>query len=262
MPARTQRTITSRDKLEKQLLDVAHDGYAVVLEEFEIGLNSMAVPVYNHLGTVIGAVSISGPAFRFDPEKTPGLIEGLGLAGLRDQRQHGLHAPLGQVQQVLLHGVCGRRRPAGAANALTHRCNGAPDPLVLTDVRHGAPNHFRGESIGRKSVSQTQVLDAAGVGLLLRLQRRRTIGTPRYSASMVEFIPVWERKTSAWRKTSSCGKKGRTSTFCGISPSSATFEAVADGHGHLPFSAGKGFQAHPEEVRPVVQRGGSQRNEQ
>ena len=83
LPARTQRTITSRDKLEKQLLDVAHDGYAVVLEEFEIGLNSMAVPVYNHLGTVIGAVSISGPAFRFDPEKTPGLIEGLGLAGLR-----------------------------------------------------------------------------------------------------------------------------------------------------------------------------------
>src|SRR5919205_3266275 len=81
LPARTQRTITNRDKLEKQLIDVAHDGYAVVLEEFEIGLNSMAVPVYNHLGTVIGAVSISGPAFRFDPENTPVLIEGLGQAG-------------------------------------------------------------------------------------------------------------------------------------------------------------------------------------
>ncbi|CAH0205038.1 Transcriptional regulator KdgR [Arthrobacter sp. Bi83] len=83
LPARTPRTITSRDKLEKQLLDVAHHGHAVVREEFEIGLNSMAVPVYNHLGTVIGAVSISGPAFRFDPEKTPGLVEGLGQAGLR-----------------------------------------------------------------------------------------------------------------------------------------------------------------------------------
>ncbi|HAG61261.1 MAG TPA: IclR family transcriptional regulator, partial [Arthrobacter bacterium] len=43
------------------LLDVARDGYGVVREEFEIGLNSMAVPVYNHLGAVIGAVSISGP---------------------------------------------------------------------------------------------------------------------------------------------------------------------------------------------------------
>ena len=40
------------------------------------------MPVYNHFGTVIGAVSISGPAFRFDPEKTPGLIEGLRQAGL------------------------------------------------------------------------------------------------------------------------------------------------------------------------------------
>jgi DNA-binding IclR family transcriptional regulator len=38
--------------------------------------------VYNHFGTVIGSVSISGPAFRFDPENTPGLIQGLQEAGL------------------------------------------------------------------------------------------------------------------------------------------------------------------------------------
>jgi DNA-binding IclR family transcriptional regulator len=80
--ARTPRTITSRDKLEKQLLDVARKGYAVTMEEFEIGLNSMAVPVHNHLGAVIGAVSISGPAFRFDPANVPGLIEALTQAGL------------------------------------------------------------------------------------------------------------------------------------------------------------------------------------
>ena len=68
--------------MENELLDVARDGYAVVHEEFEIGLNAVAVPVYNHFGTVIGAVSISGPAFRFDPENTPGLIRGLQEAGL------------------------------------------------------------------------------------------------------------------------------------------------------------------------------------
>ena len=79
---RTPRTITKRDKLEKQLLDVVHKGYAVTMEEFEIGLNSMAVPVHNHLGSVIGAVSISGPAFRFDPAKVPGLIGALTQAGL------------------------------------------------------------------------------------------------------------------------------------------------------------------------------------
>jgi DNA-binding IclR family transcriptional regulator len=83
LAARTPRTIIKRDKLENQLLDVSRSGYAVVREEFEIGLNSMAVPVYNHVGSVIGSVSISGPAFRFDPEKTPGLVESLKRAGLQ-----------------------------------------------------------------------------------------------------------------------------------------------------------------------------------
>jgi DNA-binding IclR family transcriptional regulator len=41
------------------------------------------VPVFNHQGTVIGAVSISGPAFRFDPEKIPGLLDSLKDAGLK-----------------------------------------------------------------------------------------------------------------------------------------------------------------------------------
>ncbi|MBT2532717.1 IclR family transcriptional regulator [Arthrobacter sp. ISL-48] len=83
LPARTPRTITNRGELENQLLDVSREGYGVVREEFEIGLNSMSVPVYNHVGSVIGAVSISGPAFRFDPEKTPGLMETLKQAGLQ-----------------------------------------------------------------------------------------------------------------------------------------------------------------------------------
>jgi DNA-binding IclR family transcriptional regulator len=93
LPARTPRTITDRDALETQLLDVSRDGYAVVHEEFEIGLTAIAVPVYNHLGTVIGAVSISGPAFRFDPENTPGLIEGLREAGL------GISAKMGYTRR-------------------------------------------------------------------------------------------------------------------------------------------------------------------
>ncbi|MDQ0867033.1 DNA-binding IclR family transcriptional regulator [Arthrobacter globiformis] len=82
LPALTPRTITDRDTLENQLLDVSRNGYAVVHEEFETGLTAVAVPVYNHFGTVIGSVSISGPSFRFDPENTPGLIQGLQEAGL------------------------------------------------------------------------------------------------------------------------------------------------------------------------------------
>jgi len=83
LTSRTSRTVTDRSALEKELLSVARDGYAMVHEEFEIGLTAVAAPVYNHVGTVIAAVSISGPSFRFDPENTPGLIEGLRDAGLR-----------------------------------------------------------------------------------------------------------------------------------------------------------------------------------
>jgi DNA-binding IclR family transcriptional regulator len=80
---RTPRTITNREDLEKQLIDVAHNRYAEAREEFEIGLNAIAVPLYNHMGAVIGAVSISGPAFRFDPQRTPGLVGTLREAAIR-----------------------------------------------------------------------------------------------------------------------------------------------------------------------------------
>lgn len=77
----TPRTITSREVLEKQLLSIAEAGYATVYEELEPGLNAVAVPVHNHRGVVIGSVSISGPAFRFDPEQVPGLLDDLKQAG-------------------------------------------------------------------------------------------------------------------------------------------------------------------------------------
>lgn len=93
LPARTPRTITDRKTLENQLRDVARQGYGLVREEFEIGLTSVSVPVFNHVGAVIGAVSISGPAFRFDPEEEPGLLEGLKDAGLRISVRMGYPRP-------------------------------------------------------------------------------------------------------------------------------------------------------------------------
>ncbi|WP_426999088.1 IclR family transcriptional regulator [Pseudarthrobacter sp. N5] len=80
-PAFTAQTITSREDLEQQLLGIAKAGYASVYAELEPGLNAVAVPVHNHRGEVIGSVSISGPAFRFDPEQIPGLLDELKQAG-------------------------------------------------------------------------------------------------------------------------------------------------------------------------------------
>lgn len=79
---RTPRTVTDRRVLENQLVDVSHNGYAIVHDELEIGLTAVAAPIYNHTGAVIGAVSISGPAFRFKPEDDSELVKGLCDAGL------------------------------------------------------------------------------------------------------------------------------------------------------------------------------------
>jgi DNA-binding IclR family transcriptional regulator len=62
----TRATVTSRRALEAQLARVLDDGYATTFEEYEDGLNAMAAPVRDHSGAVVGAVSVSGPAYRLD----------------------------------------------------------------------------------------------------------------------------------------------------------------------------------------------------
>jgi DNA-binding IclR family transcriptional regulator len=81
LPGQTPKTITSRAELDRELAKVAAEDYATVLEEFETGLNAVAVPVRGHLGTVVGAVSLSGPAFRLDEERIETVLPGLRKAG-------------------------------------------------------------------------------------------------------------------------------------------------------------------------------------
>ncbi|MCL5045780.1 MAG: IclR family transcriptional regulator [Actinobacteria bacterium] len=57
-----------RAGLEEQLSGVAAVGYAISIEEREPGTASVAAPVVDRSGTVVGALCISGPASRFDPE--------------------------------------------------------------------------------------------------------------------------------------------------------------------------------------------------
>lgn len=65
----TPNTITSADVLEKQLDKVRSRGYAVTIEEYEIGLNAIAAPIRSYDGEVVAAVSASGPAYRFGEER-------------------------------------------------------------------------------------------------------------------------------------------------------------------------------------------------
>lgn len=62
MPAQTPRTITSPDALLAELAEVRARGYALDIEEQEIGVQCIAVPV-RHRETRM-AISVSGPATR------------------------------------------------------------------------------------------------------------------------------------------------------------------------------------------------------
>ncbi len=64
LPQQTPRTITDIDKLEAKLARFRSQGYALDLEEYELGVNGIASSIFNGLGEVAAAVSVAGPVSR------------------------------------------------------------------------------------------------------------------------------------------------------------------------------------------------------
>jgi len=62
--ARTDATITDREKFFEHLRGVASEGFALDLEECEPGLCCAAAPVFAASEQLVAALSVSGPAFR------------------------------------------------------------------------------------------------------------------------------------------------------------------------------------------------------
>jgi IclR family KDG regulon transcriptional repressor len=69
MPRHTDKTITDKDEFLKELAQVKQKGYALDLEENEYGIRCIAVPIFDHVGKVIAAVSLSGPTIRMTDER-------------------------------------------------------------------------------------------------------------------------------------------------------------------------------------------------
>jgi IclR family acetate operon transcriptional repressor len=66
LEARTAATITDRDKFFEHLRAVASQGFALDLEESEVGLCCAAAPVYAASGRLVAALSVSGPTLRLN----------------------------------------------------------------------------------------------------------------------------------------------------------------------------------------------------
>ena len=69
MPAHTSYTITNQEQFLKELQFVRERGYALDNEENEYGITCIAVPLFDHTGKVISAMSISGPSMRMTEER-------------------------------------------------------------------------------------------------------------------------------------------------------------------------------------------------
>ncbi len=60
----TTRTVTSAERLRLILKTVRRNGYALCDQEFEVGLRSLAVPVFTTSGRVVATLNLSGSAPR------------------------------------------------------------------------------------------------------------------------------------------------------------------------------------------------------
>ncbi|MHC3437209.1 IclR family transcriptional regulator [Natrialbaceae archaeon A-gly3] len=81
MPARTENTITDREKLHAELEEIRERGFAQNYEESIPGLHAVGVPITDEDGVAIGSLSLSAPAKRlrgerFD-EEIPNLLLGV-----------------------------------------------------------------------------------------------------------------------------------------------------------------------------------------
>ena len=71
--ARTPNTITDRERLLAELAATRDRGYAIDDVENEEGVRCVAVPVRDHTGEVVAAMSVAAPAYRFHLDDLPRL---------------------------------------------------------------------------------------------------------------------------------------------------------------------------------------------
>ena len=64
----TPRSVVEHDVIRARIAEIKRTGYLWYFQEFDEGINSVAAPVYSPDGSVVAAVHVQGPAFRFPGE--------------------------------------------------------------------------------------------------------------------------------------------------------------------------------------------------
>lgn len=65
----TENTVTDPQQIMEELASIKEKGYCITSGERVIGVISIAAPIWNYNNKVVASLTISGPDFRFTPEK-------------------------------------------------------------------------------------------------------------------------------------------------------------------------------------------------
>lgn len=85
----TDNTITSLRALEAELDKVRKQGYAVAVDELEVGLTAIGAPVHNADDECVASLSASGSSYRLTPERIEEIAKAVRLAADEVSRRLG-----------------------------------------------------------------------------------------------------------------------------------------------------------------------------
>jgi IclR family KDG regulon transcriptional repressor len=80
----TERTPVDRSTLQQQLKTIASNGYAIDMGEHLDDVRAVAAPVRDYASTVVGALALVGPAYRFQAERIDKELAPLVVKAARD----------------------------------------------------------------------------------------------------------------------------------------------------------------------------------
>ncbi len=79
----TEHTVTKASELERRLETIRKQGFDWTIDEFQMGITSIAAPVRNSHGEVIAAIHCHGPSYRFPGDSDIADIETAVVAAAR-----------------------------------------------------------------------------------------------------------------------------------------------------------------------------------
>jgi DNA-binding IclR family transcriptional regulator len=91
LPQLTEYTIGTVAQLQDELGLIRERGFAIAIDELELGLTAVAAPIFGVDGHVVASVSASGPTFRLPADRLPAVAEDVRSAAAAISFRLGFH---------------------------------------------------------------------------------------------------------------------------------------------------------------------------